>query len=370
MNGFSIKIGEEELLQKINGGKRLIVKLGIDPTSPNLHLGFLLPLMKMRQFLDDGHKGIIVIGDATAKIGDPTGRDKTRTVLSHEEIQKNIRSLVSQMVKFVPTAEYLPNSWDWDTTKTSDFLQLTQIFTTQQILQRDDFSKRIENNQPLGIHELLYPIMQGADSWKMKADVELGGQDQLFNCQVGRKIQEHFGDSPQAIFLTPILKGTDGKMKMSKSFNNTINLTDPPLDMFSKVMSISDELMKEWFPLFTDGGTIIEGKGDPFEQKKFLADIICSKVHGKDSYNTVRDWEMIHSQGMMPTDIPPLLTKTAKIVPICAQFGLSNSEVKRLIKQGAVKLNGQKITSEDCSVFEDSIVQVGKKKIGKVKWDR
>ncbi len=284
--GAAQLVSEAELLAKLKLGRPLRVKLGVDPTSPDLHLGHALPLGKLRQFQELGHQAVLIIGDFTALIGDPSGRTSTRPPLSREEIEANANTYRAQAFKILdPEKTELVHNSDWlGKLNFEAVIRLNSRVTLQQMLQREDFKTRLENAQPIRVHELQYPIMQGWDSVMVRADVELGGVDQLFNCLVGRDLQAEEGQEKQVVLTAPILEGLDGVKKMSKSLGNYIGLTDAPADMFGKVMSISDELMARYYLVVFDE-TIPAGT-HPMEAKKSLASRIVTRFHSEAEWSS------------------------------------------------------------------------------------
>lgn len=371
-------VKEEELLEKIKGKGSLKVKLGVDPTAPDIHLGTSIPLLKLRCFQDLGHKVILVIGDFTARIGDPSGRVKTRKPLSSEEINFNAQTYQKQVFKILnpEKTEIVFNSRWLAPLDFSQILDLASHYTVARILERDDFYKRYHNNYPIGLHEFLYPLMQAYDSVALKADVEIGGTDQTFNLLVGREIQKSYGQSPQVIITLPLLEGTDGKEKMSKSLGNYIGVNEPPEEIYGKIMSLPDELLGKYFRLLTplsEEEIKNKEKLHPKKAKEDLAMEIVNFYYGKSSAEEASaKFNLIFKEKKIPEDIPVWKIKEDKIWIIkllqLADLARSNSEARRLILQGGVKWDGGKIKDINLKVSLDNehILQVGKRKFIKI----
>jgi tyrosyl-tRNA synthetase len=358
-----------ELLEKLKRGKPLRVKFGVDPTSPDIHLGHTVPLLKLRQFQDLGHTAVLIIGDFTARIGDPTGKNSTRPMLTMEEIRHHAATYEEQAFSVIDReqTEIVWNGSWFDKMTLMDVMKLLAKKTVAQSLQRRDFKERIDAEQDIMMHELQYPILQGWDSVMVKADVELGGSDQLFNLLTGRELQQKEGQEPQVALTLPILEGTDGVEKMSKSLNNYIGVTEDPGTMFGKAMSISDELMEKWYPL------LLGEEGDrgvhPMEAKKQLASRIVERFHGEESGRQAREqFELKFSKKSLqeaeleeyqvpenPIWIGKLLQESGAVK--------SGGEARRLIQQGAVKINEEKIADPKANVdiSDGMILQSGKK---------
>ena len=345
-------ISEAELREKLALGRPLRVKLGVDPTTADIHLGHAVVLRKLRQFQDVGHQAVLIIGDFTGMIGDPSGRSATRPHLTHKEVMHNAQSYREQAFKILDPArtETVCNG-DWFRSMSyEDVLRLNSRVTLQQMLQREDFRGRIDNQQPIHAHEIQYPIMQGWDSVMVRADVELGGTDQLFNILVGRGFQKEEGMPQQIVFLLPILEGLDGSKKMSKSLGNFVGVNEPPTDMFGKLMSISDKLMARYYEVLL--GRELSKGADPFEAKKQLAFEIVQTYHSTEvAQRTLTDWNARFSkkrldEAELPA-IPAMADESVTLVTAAyAQaFALkkSRAEVSRLIKQGSVQIDGKKI---------------------------
>ena len=345
-------ISEAELREKLALGRPLRVKLGVDPTTADIHLGHAVVLRKLRQFQDVGHQAVLIIGDFTGMIGDPSGRSATRPHLTHREVMHNAQTYREQAFKILDPArtETVCNG-DWFRSMSyEDVLRLNSRVTLQQMLQREDFRGRIDNQQAIHAHEIQYPIMQGWDSVMVRADVELGGTDQLFNILVGRGFQKEEGMPQQIVFLLPILEGLDGSKKMSKSLGNFVGVSEPPTDMFGKLMSISDKLMVRYYEVLL--GRELRKGADPFEAKKQLAFEIVQTYHSAEvAQRTLTDWNARFSkkrldEAELPA-IPAIADESVAVVAAAyAQaFALkkSRAEVSRLIKQGSVQIDGKKI---------------------------
>jgi tyrosyl-tRNA synthetase len=349
-------ISEDELRAKLALGRPLRVKLGVDPTTSDIHLGHSIVLRKLRQFQDLGHQAVLIIGDFTGMIGDPSGRSATRPLLTHKEVMKNAESYREQAFKILDPArtETVCNG-DWfRAMSVEDVIRLNSRVTLQQMLQREDFRTRIDNQQAIRAHEIQYPIMQGWDSVMVKADVELGGTDQLFNILVGRDFQREEGLPQQVVFLLPILEGLDGSKKMSKSLGNFVAINEPAADMFGKLMSISDELMARYYPLLL--GRPVASDAHPIEAKKQLAFEIVKTYHSTDVARKILDeWNTRFSKRELEHADLPIFSATASLEKLEAVRVISNvyrevfnlqksrSEASRLIKQGSVELDGVKI---------------------------
>jgi len=379
-------ISEEELLEKLKEDRPLIVKAGFDPTAPDLHLGHTVLLQKMRTFQQLGHNVYFIIGDFTAMIGDPSGRDKTRPPLTKEQILKNAETYKEQVFKVLDpnkTIVVFNSEWLGDMSA-EDLIKLTAKYTVARMLERDDFKKRFKENKPISIHEFIYPLLQAYDSVVLKADVELGGSDQRFNLLIGRDIQKEYGiEKPQVAILLPLLVGTDGIKKMSKSYGNYIGITEPPEEMFGKIMSIPDELMWEYWELLTDltveeiekmKKDVEKGKLHPMDVKKELAMYIVERFHDKESaVKAKEEFERVHSKKQLPSDIEETVIEGEKIplfeLVYKVGFAPSKKEAKRLIKAGAVKIDGNKFTDPffEVDLSEEFVLQVGKRKFIKVK---
>lgn len=376
LRGVSEIISVDELKQKLQKKKQLTVKLGVDPTAPDIHLGHTVILRKLRQFQDLGHKVVFIIGDFTARIGDPSGRDTTRPILSEEEILNNAKTYTEQVFKILDRdkTEVVYNSQWLYPLGIDGLLQLCSKYTVARMLERDDFSQRYKNNVPITILEFIYPLLQGYDSIAVKADVELGGTDQKFNLIVGRELQKDAGLEPQVIITMPLLEGTDGVRKMSKSYKNYIALNDTPKDMFGKVMSIPDSIMLKYFELLTDEDidkvkTLVEK--NPRDAKSYLAYLIVKQYYGEEvAKKEQQEFDRVFSQKELPSDIQTIVVKKGKykLVDLLVDNKLvsSKSEAKRLILQGGVKINSKKVEDQnfvlDLMTTAEVVLQVGKLK--------
>ncbi len=387
MRGCEAVYTQQELQARLAdaaaAGRQLRVKLGLDPTAPDIHLGHTVVLRKMRQFQDLGHKAVLIIGDYTARIGDPSGVNKTRPVLSPEMIDANARTYFEQAGKILDTSpeklEVRPNS-EWLQKLTfAEVLKLAAQMTVARMMERDTFEKRWQANVPIGVHEFLYPLMHGYDSVCVQADVELGGSDQTFNNLVGRQLQENAGQRPQMVIIMPILVGLDGVEKMSKSKGNYVGVTESPKDMFGKVMSIPDTLMANYFTLLTDLPKIeIDAltnaeKTHPRTAKVTLGKMIVTQFHGPAAADeAAAEFDRIFSQKQVPNDMPEVKAPAAKMnivaLIMAAGFAKSNSEARRLVEQAAVSIDDAKITDfkADVDLQSGQVLQVGKRRFGKI----
>lgn len=352
-------ISEGELREKLALGRPLRVKLGVDPTSPDLHLGHALILEKLRQFQDLGHQAVLIIGDFTSMIGDPSGRSATRPQLSREQVLANAETYREQAFKVLdPARTRLISNGEWfSQMQFEDVIRLNSLVTLQQMLQREDFRDRIDRQQPIHAHEIQYPIMQGWDSVMVQADVELGGTDQLFNILVGRDLQKQEGQPQQVVFVLPILEGLDGVKKMSKSLGNYVGLNESASEIFGKLMSISDELMARYYPLLL--GTPLNSAAHPLDAKKQLAAAIVERYHSREAaQKTLEDWNARFSEKRLSdADLPNLPAQTSDLVSIVASayataFNITKSrgDVRRLIEQGSVQLDGEKIRAPKATI--------------------
>lgn len=376
---------ESELIEKLKKDRPLRIKAGFDPTAPDLHLGHTVPLNKLKQFQELGHEILFLIGDYTGRIGDPTGKSVTRPALTSEKIEANAASYKEQVFKILdPDKTQVVFNSSWMNRMTSaELIQLAAKHTVARMLERDDFSKRYRSGKPIAIHEFLYPLIQGYDSVALKADVELGGTDQTFNLLVGRELQKHYGQEPQVVITMPLLEGLDGVQKMSKSLGNYIGIFDTPDDMFGKIMSISDDLMWRYFQLLSfrpmadiDGWQKeIELGLNPRDVKFRLAEEIIERFHSREQAKRAKEAFIARFQkGALPDEIPEVQLildgKTMPIANLLKSAGLvsSTSDAYRMIKQGAVKINGDKIEDRNITFERSSsnIYQVGKRRIAKV----
>ncbi|HUI07614.1 MAG TPA: tyrosine--tRNA ligase [Verrucomicrobiae bacterium] len=371
--GIETLVTRDELKKKLEQNRPLRVKLGCDPTAPDLHLGHSVVLRKLRQFQDLGHKAVLIIGDYTALVGDPSGQNKTRPMLSEAQIEKNARTYFEQAGKILDTAanklEIRRNSEWLGKMNLADVLRLASQMTVARMMERDTFEKRYKADVPIGVHEFLYPLMQGHDSVMIKSDVELGGTDQTFNNLVGRDLQRDAGQEPQVVMILPILEGLDGIEKMSKSKGNYIGLNDSPKDMFGKTMSISDELMARWYALLLGR----KPEGHPMEAKKILAQAIVAQYHGPAAADQARDeFEKQFSKKDLAEVAESLSVPAGEIwiVELVEKTGKfkSRSEIRRLIQGGGVSVDGQKISDEKgrVAVRDGMILKVGKLIVAKL----
>src|SRR5437762_1025952 len=352
-------ISEEELRAKLALGRPLRVKFGVDPTSPDLHLGHSIILRKLRQFQDLGHQAVLIIGDFTSMIGDPSGRSATRPQLSREEDAANAETYRAQAFKILdPARTQLVANGDWHSKMGfEDVIRLNSMVTLQQMLQREDFRNRIDEGHPIHAHEIQYPIMQGWDSVMVKSDVELGGTDQLFNCLVGRDFQKHECQPQQVVLVLPILEGLDGSLKMSKSLGNFVGLTEPASEMFGKLMSISDELMARYYPLLL--GKPLDAGAHPLDAKKQLAAAIVETYHSRGvADKTLEDWNARFSEKRLSdADLPEFPAQSSDTVAIVVaayakgfSMNKSRADARRLIEQGSIQLNGEKLRDPKAAI--------------------
>lgn len=376
---------ESELRERLQSGRALRIKAGFDPTAPDLHLGHTVLINKLRQFQRLGHEVLFLIGDFTGMIGDPTGKNVTRKPLTRDEVIENARTYEQQIFKILDPEKTLVifnSSWMGEMSA-ADLIGLAAQHTVARMLERDDFHKRYSGGQPIAIHEFLYPLVQGYDSVALKADVELGGTDQKFNLLVGRELQKHYAQTPQVVITMPLLVGLDGVNKMSKSLGNAIGIAEAPSEMFGKLMSISDELMWSYIELlsFESNATIARWKQEavqgrnPRDIKVQFAQEIAARFHGQPAAAAaLADFEARFKQHAIPDEMPVVNLQAADgslpIVQILKQAGLtaSTSEALRMIEQGGVKLNGEKVSDKTLtlSAGEPVVVQVGKRKFARI----
>lgn len=383
-----------ELAEKLAGGRSagrpLRVKLGVDPTATELHLGHVLPALKLRQFQELGHQAVLVIGDYTAMIGDPTGRNKARPQLTHAAVMENCRTYQEQLFRILDPqrTEVVYNGHWFSAMGFTDVIQLLTQITLARMLEAEHFAERYRTGSPIGLHELVYPLMQGYDSAMIRADVELGGTDQKFNILVGRDIQREMGQSAQVGVCMPILIGLDGREKMSKSLGNAIALTDPPQEMFGKVMSIPDDLMADYFELLTEVpqaeidllfARLAAGELHPRELKKRLGREVTARFHTAPAAAAAEtEFERVFGQRALPEQMPIVPLGAADlengriwIVRLIVKAGLasSNAEARRLIQQGGVRLDGSAVTDVDCnwSARDGAVLQVGRRRFARVR---
>lgn len=391
-SGISDIVSREELKKKLEKGKPLRVKFGIDPTSPDIHIGHAVPLRKLKQFQDEGHTTILLFGDFTARVGDPSGRNVTRPQLSVDEIEKNLQTYLDQafLVLDKDKTEVRRNSEWLEGLGIVGVMKLMGSITVARLLERDDFSKRYKEGSPISVLEFLYPLLVGFDSVALDADVELGGSDQWYNLLMGRPLQEMEGQEPQVCMTTPLLEGTDGNKKMSKSLNNAIGLRDEPLDMFGKVMSISDELMPKYFQLATGwmpeevekiNADLASGSLAPVDAKKLLGKTIVDLYHGEGTgEKAVEEFAQVFSKGSRPSEIDEVTLSLAnfegefeRLARVLNAAGLvpSNKEGVRMIEQGAVRVEDKLFDDPHGEVgvaeMDGKVIQVGKRRWAKLK---
>ena len=372
-------ISGDELAAKLREGRPLRVKLGMDPTAPDLHLGHSVTLKKLRDFQRRGHTVIFLVGDFTAMIGDPTGRSETRKPLTREQIVANAETYQRQVSKILDPAltEVRFNSEWMDKLDVRGLIEIAAKLSVARMLERDDFEKRLAEQQPLFLHELLYPLVQGYDSVALRADVELGGTDQKFNMLVARELQRAFGQPPQVVITMPLLEGLDGVRKMSKSYGNAVGLTDAPRDMFGKLMSIPDRMMSRYFELLTDTApaemaAMRSGKAHPMESKKRLATTIVAEYHDSDAARDAREYfESKFQRREVPQDVP--VFRIAEELWICELlkqlgFAASTNEARRLVGQGAVRVDRQTVSDINFHFVpgQHRILEVGKRRVARI----
>jgi len=376
---------EAELIEKLKTGRPLRVKAGFDPTAPDLHVGHTVLINKLRQLQDLGHHILFLIGDFTGMIGDPTGKNATRPPLTSEEVARNAETYKTQVFKILDAAktEVVYNSTWMNKLTSADMIKLAATHTVARMLERDDFGKRYRSNQPIAIHEFLYPLVQGYDSVALKADLELGGTDQKFNLLMGRELQKQNGQSPQCVLMMPLLEGLDGVNKMSKSLGNYIGIAESPNEIFGKIMSVSDTLMWRYIELlsFAPLATVrqwkveIEGGRNPRDIKVGFAQEIVARFHGQPAADSaLGDFEARFRQNEIPADIPEVSVPGAgdsiAIASALKEAGLtvSTSEALRMIAQGGVKLDGEKISDKSLKLAKGVTVvaQVGKRKFARI----
>lgn len=379
--GVSELLVESELAERIKQGRPLRVKAGFDPTAPDLHLGHTVLINKLRHFQEMGHHVMFLIGDFTGLIGDPTGKNTTRPPLSREQIEQNARTYREQVFKILDPerTEICFNSTWFDSMGAAGMIRLAAQHTVARMLERDDFAKRYAGNQPIAIHEFLYPLCQGYDSVAMKADVELGGTDQKFNLLVGRELQKHYGQAPQCIVTMPLLEGLDGVNKMSKSLGNYVGITESPEEMFGKLMSVSDDLMWRYYELLSFRSIselagmkreVQEGR-NPRDVKVMLAQELVERFHSRrDAERALEDFQARFQRGALPETMPEVSMPAASVAQILKQAGLvsSTSEALRMIDAGGVRLDGEKVSDKTLVLKAGAtvVLQVGKRKFARV----
>jgi len=383
-------VSREELAAKLQLGRPLRIKYGADPSAPDLHLGHSVPMSRLRKFQELGHKVIFIIGDFTGRIGDPSGKSKTRPMLSNEQIASNAETFAQQAGKIldIDACEIRYNSEWLDTLGSDGIIKLASRYTVARMLERDDFNNRYKAEVPISVVEFLYPLVQAYDSVAVESDVEVGGTDQLFNFLVGRDIMRAYDMAPQVVATWTLLVGTDGVEKMSKSLGNYVGITDEPNDMFGKVMSIADEQLPHYFALLTDRGfagateldeAIQAEKVHPMDAKKELAGILVERYHSAEAATAARaEFESVFSKGNRPADIPECELKAAELedgaiwivkLVVDAGFAASNGQARRLVRGGGVKINDEKVDDEagKVEVSDGDVLQVGKRRFACIK---
>ena len=373
----------QRLMDAAQAGRTLRVKLGLDPTSPDIHLGHTVVLRKMRQFQDLGHKAVLIIGDYTARIGDPTGQNTTRPMLSPEQIERNAKTYFEQAGKILDTRpeklEVRHNSEWLADLRLADIIRLAGTMTVARMLERDTFEIRYKRGNPIGVHEFLYPLMQGYDSVMIRSDVELGGTDQTFNNLVGRDLQRLNNQPPQIVITTPILVGLDGKEKMSKSKGNYVGVTDEPANMFGKIMSTSDDMMENYYTLLTDfpmdkvAELTNPGKTHPKQAKVLLGRTIVAQFYGPQAAeDAAAEFERVFAQGQLPDDMPevtlPAVAISIKNLLTTCKLVETGGEAKRMVQQGGVSIDGQKVADPNAEVTPRGgmVIQVGKRRFARL----
>ena len=386
-SGTDTIVPVEGLKKKLEQGRPLNIKLGVDPTSPDLHLGHAVPLQKMRQFQDLGHNVTLIFGNGTAFIGDPSGKNSTRPQLSHEQIESNAQTYVEQAMKVLdPAKTKIVHNGDWILTMDlGKLLEIASKFTVARILERDDFTKRYTSHTPIALHEFLYPVMQAYDSVMINADVEMGGRDQLFNLLAGRELMEKMGMEPQVALCMPLLEGTDGVRKMSKSYGNYVGLTDTPDDMFGKIMSIPDNLIVRYYRLATRvdvheidaiEADLAAGTGDPNALKRRLARIIIDNYHTPgDGEKAEEAFNRVHRNHEVPEDVEEFscdLSGEVYLPGLLQEIGFAASagEGRRLIDGGGVKVDGEALPAKSYNVpgsdLAGRVLQAGKRRFARI----
>ncbi|MBI5234911.1 MAG: tyrosine--tRNA ligase [Deltaproteobacteria bacterium] len=383
--GVSGIISEPELVKKLDKGAPLRVKAGFDPTAPDIHLGHTVLIHKLKQFQELGHEVLLLIGDFTGMIGDPTGKSETRKPLTRDDVATNAKTYTEQVFKILDEkkTEVVFNSAWMDAMTSADMISLASRYTVARMLERDDFKKRYDDGRPIAIHEFMYPLIQGYDSVVLKADVELGGTDQLFNLLMGRELQKEFGQAPQVVITMPLLEGTDGVRKMSKSFGNYIGINEGATEIFGKVMSISDELMMRYYELLSGVGAarleeIRTGAVHPKEAKEALAFELAERFAGKAAAQKAHDdFTALFTKRQAPTEMEEarLPRSSARVrlanVIFGASLAKSTSDAMRLIEQGGVKVDGQRVEDPKAEVATDKsfVLQVGKRFFRRVSFE-
>lgn len=351
----------------------LKIKLGLDPTAPDIHLGHAVVLRKLRQFQDMGHEVILIVGDYTTKIGDPSGRQKTRPVLSDDEIKENAKTYADQAKKILSGKEKIVYNSEWMYKLTAaDIIKLLSSMTLAQVTTRDDFANRLKDNTPIFMHELFYPLAQGYDSVMVKTDIEIGGTDQTFNMLAGRDVQKFYGQSQQAVITMPLLVGLDGVRKMSKSLGNYIGIAEPAEQMYGKIMSIPDSLIKSYFQ-FCLGKEVKDEKikEDPMALKKELAAGIVDLYHAGEAQKAARHFQKTVQNKEAPSEIGELkITRGVKLIDVLKQMDVvgSNAEAGRLIEQGGVEIDNERITDKNFILGKEGVIKAGKRNYKKIKF--
>lgn len=392
--GVSEIIPEQDFIKRVQEGKPLRLKMGFDPSKPDLHLGHVVGLRKLRQLQDLGHELTLIVGDWTAQIGDPSGQSDTRSMLSASEVRQNAETYMQQFFRIVDPAKtkaVYQSEW-FGKFSLTDVIKLTSFFTVNQFLHRDDFSQRYTNKKPIAVTELLYPLLQAYDSVAIEADVEFGGTDQLFNLMVGRELQEKMGQAPQIVFLMPILPGTDGVRRMGKSLNNYIAIEDPPYEMFGKIMSLPDDVLPIYFELLTDlpdddlvsiRTSISQRTENPMSYKKKLANQLVSWFHSPEAATAAaNEFERVVQKGQEPKEIPEIsvsalesfvtekmpegiIVNTLQLL-VTASLAPSRSEARRLLSQNAIEIDGEKVSSESSFVRFGAIIRAGRRRFVRI----
>jgi tyrosyl-tRNA synthetase len=376
LEGAVEALPEGRLAEQLAGGRPLRVKLGIDPTAPDIHLGHVVVLNKLRQFQDAGHVVVLIIGDYTARVGDPSGRAIERPVLTDEQIDAHARTFQDQAFTILdPERTEMRRNGEWLAMSSDELFRLVRRFTVARLLEREEFSRRMQASEPISILELLYPVLQGYDSVAVEADVEIGGTDQKFNLLFGRDVQESMGVAPQSILTMPILPGTDGVRRMSKSLGNYVGVTDPPEEMFGKLMSIPDDVMGEYYRLLLYEP--LDTTSHPGEAKRELARRLVARFHGEAAATQAeRRFDRVHVRHEVPEDV-----RAVRVEPgaggevhlpglIAREFDISTSEARRLMSQGGVKVDGQALDGERLDLpladLDGKVLQVGKRRFVRV----
>ncbi len=376
--GVSEIIVEDDLRRMLQSGKKLRLKEGFDPSRPDIHLGHVVGLRKLRQFQELGHQVVLIVGDWTAQIGDPSGQSQMRTMLSAEEVRANAETYMKQFFQVVDrqkTEVRWQTEWYGNFTL-ADVVSLTSKFTVAQMLAREDFAKRYAANQPIGITELLYPLLQAYDSVMIRSDVEFGGIDQKFNCLMGRELQQMMGQKPQQVFFTPLLVGTDGRMKMSKSLDNYIAVDETPNDMYGKVMSLPDELIVDYFELITNvpdaeisefKQQLASGSVNPMSLKKRLAREIVTDFHDTGAAQQAEDYfSSVFQKQLLPDDMPEIKISRGQIdlieILVSTDMVKSRGEARRLISQNAVQIDGHQIADPAFDLKNTVVIKAGKRR--------